>query len=354
VKIVLIWPSAEFSTFDVAHGIRAGLVAEGHEVVDYRLYQRIKLMARAFDAMAPQGELADLEMICKHASEGLVQKVIESGARWVMGVAGMGLHPNALWALRRIGVKIAMWFTEAPYDSVDNRELHLAQFCDLAFVNERTSVDQFQGVLDRAGNGGRALYLRHAFDPDVHKAGEADPEHACDVLLVGTGFVERQALLEAIDWTGIDLRLGGLWAGIGGGFQAAHRLAPCVRYPCLNNRDVVKLYHSAKIVINPHRFAAGAESSNPRTWEVAACGAFQIADCRAEITEVLGDAVPTYSPGVPWQLAAMIRRYLADPAERRRLADRARERVQGETFAARAREIVDAIEAHTTRLEVTA
>lgn len=342
MRLLLVWPSAEFSTYDCAVGIRAGLVAEGHEVCDYRLYNRIKLMSHAYKALAPEDREPALDMVCLQASEGLPYAAITQRTPWVLAVSGMGLHPNALWALRQIRVRIALWLTEAPYDTVEDRELGLARLADVCLVNERTAVDSVQATLDEAGNGGQAIYLRHAYNPATHQPGEANPADACDVLLVGTGFRERQWILEATDWVGIDLRLGGLWPGL----LAPSRLLPTLRYPCMDNRDVARLYAGAKLVLNIHRWAPGAESANPRTWEAAACGAFQVADYRAEIADVLGDAVPMWRAGVPWQLAALVRRYLADDVGRQRLASLAQERVRAETFQARARQIVEAIQAH--------
>ncbi len=340
MRLLLVWPSAEMSTYDVAAGIRKGLRAAGVEVVDYRLYQRIKLMSLAFNQVAPEGQQASVQMACLHASEALPYRALVEGCSWALIISGMGLHPNAVWALRRAGVRVACWFTEAPYQSDEQGELHLARLCDLAFVNERTAVPRFQQALDEAGCGGRAIYLRHAYDPELHSPGDPEPEHVCDVLLVGTGFAERQMVLESCDWEGIDLRLGGIWSGV----QEPNHLARHVRYPCLDNRDLVRLYRSARIVLNPYRWAPGAESPNPRTLEAAACGAFQIGDYRAEVAEMFGEAIPMYQPGVPWQLAALVRRYLADDEERRRLATLARERVAGETFEARARIIIGAME----------
>ncbi len=343
MKVLLVYPSSSFSTFDVAAGIQEGLEQEGHEVVPYRLYQRMYLMHQALATMVPRGHVPALEEVSLHASEGLVQRAITEECPWVLVITGSGLHPNALLALRRVGVRVAVWFTEAPYDSNEEKELYLARFCDLAFINERTSVMPFQRVLDSVGAGGRAAYLPHAYRPSLHRPWkEGDPAvEPSDVLLVGTGFVERQQLMEAIDWGGIDLRLGGMWPGI----QSPSHLAGHVRDGCIDNTDTARLARGAKIVLNPHRFAAGAESANPRTYEMAACGAFQIADYRAEIAEVFGDSVPTFDPGVPWQLEALIRGFLANDSYRLELAREARGRVAPHTFAARARTIVEAIDA---------
>ncbi len=355
MKLALVFPSATFSTFDVANGIRVGLSSEGHEVIDYRLANRIILMQAAFKRLYPdkEGE-PDMGMICMHASEGLPQVAVLNDCKWILVIAGMGFHPNTLYVCRKIGLKIALWLTEAPYDTDEDHELYLAQFADLVFVNERTSVATVQATVDKAGNGGRVMYLPHAYNPELHKPGKADPETACDVLFVGTGFTERRTLFESIDWTGINLTLGGQWPGL----MPPNHLAKHLRFGALMNEGTVQLYHGAKIILNPHRRAIGAESANPRTYEAAACGVFQIADYRAEIAEIFQEAVPTFQPDVPWQLSALIRRYLADDTERQRLAALARERVQGQTFQARARTIVEAIEEweseHRVRLWVEA
>ncbi|HKD00635.1 MAG TPA: glycosyltransferase, partial [Methylomirabilota bacterium] len=69
-----------------------------------------------------------------------------------------------------------------------------------------------------------------------------------------------------------------------------------------------------------------------------ACGVFQIADRRAELDETLGAAVPTFES--PRELEELVRHYLAQPTQRRRLADRARRSIQPHTFGARALQVL--------------
>lgn len=339
MKILLIYPAADFSTFDVARGIESGLRAEGHEVVPYRLSRRLVHAHAALKTGQPEDFEPEPAEVALHAAEGLPYRAITMETPWALFVSCMGIHPAGLIALRKMGVRIAGWFTEAPYETDDDRELHFAQLCDVAFVNERTAVRTFDGRL--ASGGGVVEYLRHAYDPALHHppVEPLSPEDCADVLFVGTGFPERQHLLECIDWDGIDLRLGGLWPAM----KRDQDLARNLKFPCLDNKETVRLYGGAKIVLNPHRFAHGAESANPRVYEAAACGAFQICDRRAEILEVFGDSVPTFDPGVPWQLGAMVRRYLADEPARKQLAAEALKRVAGETFQARAKTIVDTL-----------
>lgn len=361
MRILLCWPNAEMSIFDVATGIRAGLLERGHDIVDYRLYRRFKLAQHGFEAFRPndasEDTQADVVELCYHASEALVHHAIIKRPDWVFIVCGMGLHPDAVLALKIAGFNVAAWFTEAPYNTTNNAELYLVQFCDVAFVNERTSVHEFQAVLDRVGRGGRAYYLPHAYNPAVHRP--ALPTDArdsfldCDVLLVGTGFEERQFLLECVDWSGIDLRIAGFWPGI---VEPSHLRSYLVKGgapgACVPNWLTAQWYRQARIVLNPHRTAPGAESANPRTYEAAACRAFQISDYRAEVEEKFGDSVPTYQPGVWWQLAALVRRYLADHDARRRCAETSYNLVREETFAHRADAVVAALEEFSARRKI--
>lgn len=344
MKVMIIWPAADYSTKDVAVGLRKGLIAAGCDVVDYPLPARLELAIRALsvDGTGARRE-PEADQIPLLACEAIVFKAIMHGVDWVIGVHGFAFHPAAIVALRRVGIRAAWWFTEAPYETNDDRELALASHMDIAFVNERSSVADFQRAVESNRPGARAYYLRHAYDPDTHYPRPIDvttPEERADVLFIGTGFTERQHLFECCDWTGINLVLGGLWRGL----YPNYRLFPHLKYPLLHNAEVSRLYAGAKLVVNEHRDGGPtAESANPRVWELAACGVFQISDYRQEIVDVLGDAVPTYAQGVPWQFATLIRQWLKDDAGRARLAALARERVQGETFDKRGREIVAAL-----------
>ena len=116
---------------------------------------------------------------------------------------------------------------------------------------------------------------------------------AHDVVFVGTGFRERVELLAAVDWSGIDLGLYGSWDRR----QMPHRLRPYVRANVIPNAHAAWLYRQSKIGLNLYRRppeGTRAESMNPRAYELAACGVFQISDRRAEGVETLSYSVPTF------------------------------------------------------------
>src|SRR4030095_14464235 len=91
------------------------------------------------------------------------------------------------------------------------------------------------------------------------------------------------------------------------------------------------LYRRARIGLNLHRSSkrygrgaervAHAESANPRTYELAACGLFQVSDVRLEIYELFGDAVPMVDMS---NLERTVRAYLQDSPARHHAARQAR------------------------------
>ena len=357
MRFLMVRPYADFAVADVANGISNGLTANGHEVVDYMLSRRLRWAHIALKGSNPRAEVntADAALM---ASEAVLYKAITEECPWLIVICGGWVHPNALVAFRAIGGKVAVVLTEGPYDTNNDGELRLLKAADVAFTNERTCVKLVQDALDAAGNGGKGYYLPHSYDPTVHNANKPivpldDDEKNIDVLFFGTGFTERQRLLEGIDWTGINVAFGGNWPGMVM-YGNQHLLHKYLKWPCIDNKDLARLYHGCKIVLNLHRWAEGAYSLNPRAYETAACGAFQICDgSRPELQDVFGNSVPTFDYGVPWRLEAEIRKWLADDVGRARLAKEARKRVQECSFVNRTRFIVDKLEEYEASRRAT-
>jgi spore maturation protein CgeB len=187
------------------------------------------------------------------------------------------------------------------------------------------------------------FYLPAAYDPQVHRprAGESDEEvPAHDVVLVGSLFGERAELLAGVDWSGIDLALYGDWRGL----PRRHKLRRYVRGGIVSNRHAAALYRHAKVGLNLYRESMGwgwyaertthAESLNPRAFELAACGCFQVSQPRAEVAEFFGDSVATFR--TPDELGQVVRSALADGEMRVARAQQAMRAIQGQTFVARA------------------
>jgi spore maturation protein CgeB len=253
----------------------------------------------------------------------------------------MYLHPDVLELMRRAHLRTAVLFTESPYQ--DQEQARLAQLVDVCWTNERTSVSflrQFNPC---------TFYVRHAYDPERHQpvAHPADVA-AHDVVFVGSGFQERLDLLASVHWSGIDLGLYGTWTLL----PARHPLRRHIRAGLIDNDMATALYSRAKIGLNLHRRSCHyerapvmiprADSMNPRAYELAACGIFQISDRRAEVQETFGTSVPTFDN--PAALERLVRLALADDAGRTYLAEQARLAIAPHTFAARAAQLIAELE----------
>ena len=318
MRILLAWAAAAWSVRDVSTGVRGALVRAGHDVRDYRLDNRLELIGRAIPK-----ELQTVPRLSQLATEGVLAEATYHHADLVLIVSGLYFHEIGLWLLQHYHIPTAVVLTESPYEDA-NQMRWLAPYPEVTvFTQERLSAQRYGWH-----------YLPHAYDPLVHQPVTPDPDEVCDVLLVGTGWAERQRLLEAVDWTGIHLRVRGLWPEM----TPTSSVFPHFIDGCVENADLPPAYAACKIALNPYRRDADAESLNPRAYELAACGVFQLSDARAESHEVFGEAIPTYRQAA--DLETQLRYYLTHEDERQRCADLARHRVQGHTFDARVAEMM--------------
>lgn len=361
MRLLVCQPGASYATNDVYTGLLAGLQELGHQTVLFNLDSRIAASNDWFKFMWRRerrrgGPLAETRPtpadVLYHAGIGIVERALRFGVDWVVVVSGMYLHPDTMVLLRRAGCRLALILTESPYDDV--QQVRVAPLADVCWTNERSSVP----VLREANP--RTYYLPAAFDParlQGQLAGEEQlPEH--DVVFVGTGFQDRIELLEAMDWRHIDLGLYGTWTLL----PSRSKLRRYVRGSITGPETTLALYRRAKIGLNLYRNSRGfgrkaarithAESLNPRAYELAAVGAFQLSQYREEVGEMFGPCVPTFQTAQEAQ--QQLDTYLSDGALRERLAQCSQQCVLagGHTYLARAAQVSEELEQQLQR-EVT-
>jgi len=272
-----------------------------------------------------------------HASCDALNIALRMKVDAVIVVSATVIHPDVLVMMRRAGLKVYVLFTESPYDE---REIQLAAMTedgkpviDGCWTTERTAVPAFHAVHPSV------QYLRHGWHPERHLATALDRDDvpAHDVVFIGTGFPERVAFLNAIDWTGIDLGLYGTWQNLG----LKKELRGAIHEGSVSNDYTAALYRRAKVGLNLYRTASAAESLNPRAYELAACGAFHLSEYRAEVPEHFGDLVPTFS--TPAECEAQIRKWLEQPSARAAVAKQLPETVALDSWVHRALELMRAI-----------
>jgi hypothetical protein len=382
MNVLVVGSPHAASTRDVFMGVLKGLTQQGVGVKSYDVFPLGEFFAN-FIAWF-KAEKITVNMLREIPSPMLLayQAVFIAAhhyeADMVVFVSPQYLPMDIPRMLKKDGFKVVGIFTECPYeDHIDAAQK--AEFFTHCFVSDLNSVAYWSMFNENTH------YLPHSYDPDKHFPWWDAPEgkkrydirngHQ-HVTYVGSGFVRRQRYLEAVDWTGIDLRLYGYWpflmpspeAGITlrgpdgnesdrdeyfGDLvpKTASPLVPYTRASMVDNAFTARIYRGSAIGINIHRTErwnnnadvlidpGEAYSMGPRGVELAACGLFQVSDFRQEIVDVFGGTVPLHDS--PESLGRLIRKYLADPAERESLARQQHEAIQGRTFANSMRRVLE-------------
>ena len=171
--------------------------------------------------------------------------------------------------------------------------------------------------------GTRVVHLPTACDPDVHRPlplTDSDrTRYECDVCFVGR-FGRRALAFHGL----VDLRLH-LW----GPRLFDERLRPFHRGDGLWGDELAKQYGAARIVLNVHAAYERPEAEasmynvNPRLFEIAACGGFQLTDNRRQATRFFDEGTEIECFASADELRDKVLHYLARADARQRLAARA-------------------------------
>lgn len=338
MRILVVHSGHGFSTKDVGDGLIAGLRACGQEVWEYPLHTTFEtaeiLIAAAKEVgVAPEGGYPDPLQL---GTMGIPGFAMAKRVAWVIFVHGLNVPASIPVTLTRGGYGTALLCTESPYETAA-REANAAQFYDVVFTCDKAALRLF--TLNRPD---RVHYLAHAWHPGRHVP-EGDHADPCDVFFCGTRYPERNALLAGVDWAGIDFRDRTL--------DYSTKALPDLVDAITENAAVAAQYRSAAISLNHHRTSTlihkadagqiapgAAHSLNPRAYEVPACGGFLISDDRPELDEVFHGCVPVYTDAA--SLERLIRHYLANPLERRALAEAQRRAILPHSWAHRAQEVL--------------
>lgn len=243
----------------------------------------------------------------------------------ILALAQAPLNPDSIRRLQTLGVPVAFWFVE---------DFHVFPYWEeVAGVYDHFFTLQQGEFHDRLAAAGvkRPYYLPQACSPDVHKpmglsAGDR-ARYEADLSFMGAGYYNRQqAFLKLLDF---DLKIWGtewnLNSPVGQRVQNDNRR--------VSGEEIVKIYNAGRVNLNLHssRYHEGVNPEgdfvNPRTFEIAACGGFQLVDRREELDALF---IPDKEIALFEDLAGLkekIAYYLAHPGERERIALAGRHRV---------------------------
>ncbi len=271
-------------------------------------------------------------------SQAVLAKVETFGPDLVLAMAQAPLSRQALKRLRRDKVPTAMWF-------VEDHEVFLywkafAPLYDLFAVIQKGSF--FERLADIGQSN--VLYLPLAADPGVHRPLDLSlrerAEYGSELSFVGAGYPNRRLAFRQL--ARYDLRI---W---GNDWDQEPILAPYLQRAGarVDTEEVVRIFNASTININLHSSVrpgaviGDGDFVNPRTFELAACGAFQLVDRRALMPELFApDELATFS-GMD-ELLGAVEFFRARPEVRAEFAARARARVLAEhTYVHRMRTLL--------------
>lgn len=246
----------------------------------------------------------------------------------VLCMAQAPVDAAVLHEIGQRGALRAFWFVE------DHRLFpywrQLAPACDHFFV-----IQQGDFLADlRAATGGRAHYLPLAADPSVHRplalAADERAELGAPVGFVGAGYRNRRLAFRPLLEQG--LRIWGTeWGGAGIVEAAVQRGGARIA-----TEDAVRIFNATTVNLNLHSstYVDGVDPRgdfvNPRTFELAACGAFQLTDARTLLPPLFDPEREIVTFTDAGALPDLVRDWLARPAARMTTAAAARRRVLAE------------------------
>lgn len=258
--------------------------------------------------------------------------------------------------LKTLGVQTAIWFVDDPYYSDDSGRI--APFYDHVFTHEMSTIPFYT---DRGVT--RLHYLPLAASPRVFRPQRVGPAYHSDVCFIGTGFWNRIAFFDELIPLIPGKRLvliGGLWDRL----RHFPKVAAFARLAGVGIEESALYYSGASLVLNMHRAPEDAAhnrntqglpaySVNPRTFEIAACGAMQLTDVRQDLDSFFtpGSEIETYRSSA--ELADKITYYLQQEEQRQRVARGALYRSRGYTYRNRLQQMLITIYPELSRFEYT-
>ncbi|MBP8131157.1 MAG: glycosyltransferase [Candidatus Hydrogenedentes bacterium] len=289
------------------------------------------------------------QMVTNLLGEWTYARVAEFNPEICIVLAQAPVGPSFPARLAESGTVSAFWFVEnwrhMPYWRQVAREY------DYFFHIQPGAFDR---ELDAIGCRHHA-FVQTGCDPAVHRPVELAPEerdeYSCDISFAGAGYYNRNRFFRGL--TDYKFKIWGVnWT--------PRELARLVQRPeqRFTSEEFMKIVAGSRISLNLHSsnrsegVDPGCDAINPRVFEIAAAGGFQLCDpcIGLESHFDFNTELPVFTSLS--ELRRKIDYFLAHPAEREQVAQRARDRaLRDHTYERRAQQMLDLIlEQHGPRL----
>ena len=281
--------------------------------------------------------------LLKFLGEMLMARVRDFHPDVVFFLAQAPVEPQLLRALRREGPLLAYWFVEDfqvfPYWR------DLAPEVDAFFTLQR---EPFFSELKKLGlkNYG---FLPLASDPEVYRPLAMTPEEGrrlgAAVSFVGAGYRNRQEFFQGL--MDFDLKI---W---GSDWNLNSPLRPYIQNngARVSEEEAVKIFNASRINLNlhssPYHGGINPEGDylNPRTFDLAAAGAFQLVDLRGQLPDFFQPEEEVATFGSLAEARDKIDYFLAHEKERLEVARKGQERsLRDHTYRVRLAQALEILE----------
>ncbi|RAP77410.1 CgeB family protein [Paenibacillus montanisoli] len=244
----------------------------------------------------------------------------------VIVLDGLQFNVAEVDAMRSAGIRTAIWFTDDPYYT--DITAGIAPHYDEVFTLELACVDYY-----RQQGCPNVYYLPLGADPEAFRPRNPLRSQRHDICFIGSAYWKRVEFFNHVTrfLAKKDTHISGIWWDRLKDFRLMKSKIQLGRW--MSPKETANMYNGAKIVINMHRAhdedtfnsnsaGIGAESPNPRTFEIAACGALQLTDVRNDIVSFYTPGVDIVTYSSPQEMIDKIRYYLVNEEERKQIAMR--------------------------------
>ncbi len=316
---VLVVSPVSGGSYPIAHGVVRALSGMGHRVSLFDAGD----FADSLRAIGSQSRIdmhrAQLRGLFQNfMAEMILARVYQEKPDLIVGLAQSPLSTELLERLRGMNIPVAYWFVE---------DFRIASYWErVAPLVTSFAVIQKGEWLPRLEARGltNVLYLPTAADRTIFRPepteGEDPVRFSAPLAFMGAGYYNRQHFLRHL----ADLGLG-IW---GADWESTDPLGPYLRSPGrrIDPGEAAQIYRNSMVNLNLHSsvYHRGVNPDgdfvNPRTFEIAACGGFQLVDRRSHLPELL---VPEEEVAVfedEESCRKLVRHYQSNPAERAAIA----------------------------------
>jgi spore maturation protein CgeB len=249
---------------------------------------------------------------------------------FVLAFVGYKIQQELLQFLKQKGYILGIWLTEDPF--YIDESIRLAEKFQYIFTIDLGAYEYYEKIFQSK----KIYHLPLGTEPSIYYPLKSISNYFYDLCLVGYPYPERIQLANHIlEQTPYKLLLAGpLWRRF---IKSQHHKRLMVINKWIEPSMVNQLYHLSKIVLNSHRsinfyknkntLGIESKSINNRTFDIAACGGFQLLSAKQDTESHfdLGNEIISYSTDE--ECIKFIHKFINDDQERTHYSKKAMERV---------------------------